>query len=229
MGVGRQSIGAGRQSMGGRSSIGGRSSMGGRSSLGGSKSSRRSSIHANATGTSDPRPMSDKTYKAQCIRNLIEFLTQNGYNGTQLSPKILSAPSNKDFIRIFQFVYSFVDPNYNWGDSKPEDEIPQLFKMVGYPFTVNKSAIFSSGSPHNWPKLLGALTWLVELATVRNCLHVVPSARGSPVYTRRFSSALCADAKRSGLEPAAGFKAVTTCLTLSRPTVPGAVSAGGQH
>ena len=157
---GRQSLGMGRD----RTSFGGRPSMGGRSSLGGSMS-RRSSVHANASGTSDPRPLSDKAYKSQSVRGLIQFLTENGYTASQLSPKQLSAPSNKDFIRIFQFIYSFIDPNYNWGKSKAEDEIPQLFKTLGYPFTINKSAIFSCGSPHNWPKLLGALTWLIELAT----------------------------------------------------------------
>jgi SMC interacting uncharacterized protein involved in chromosome segregation len=144
-------------------------------------------------------------YRTDSIRNLITFLTENGYN-QPLSPKLLTAPTNKDFISIFQvafrvpytnlkhdvlfsnfffssftiqsififdilqsiilqFLYKKIDPNYLFSD-KLEDEIPLLFKQLRYPYAVQKSAIFSCGSPHNWPKLLGALVWLVELANM---------------------------------------------------------------
>jgi kinetochore protein NDC80 len=176
--MGRSSVGMGRASIGrtsmgmgmGRTSMGvarrqsvasSRQSFGGRPSLG----SRRSSIHGSATGTSDPRPLSDKAYRANCIRSLIQFLTENGYDAP-LSPKLLSAPSTKDFIRIFQFIYAQFDPSYPWDRMKAEDDIPLILKNIGYPFPVKKSAIFACGSQHNWPKLLGALTWMIEAASV---------------------------------------------------------------
>eukprot|EP00050_Salpingoeca_kvevrii_P003293 m.220652 g.220652 ORF g.220652 m.220652 type:complete len:606 (+) comp10803_c0_seq1:147-1964(+) len=165
----RKSLGGGRQSFGGglsRQSIGGRQSIGaslGRPSLGGGRQSigRRSSIHANSTGTSDPRPLSDKAYKNASCRKLIEFLASSGYPHS-ISPKMLTAPSNKDFVQIFQFLYNAIDPNYDFGQEKPEDQVPTLLKHLGYPFTINRSAIFSCGSSHTWPKLLGALTWMVD-------------------------------------------------------------------
>lgn len=162
--VGRASMGMGRTSMGAarrQSVASSRQSFGGRPSLG----SRRSSIHGSATGTSDPRPLSDKAYRANCIRSLIQFLTENGYDAP-LSPKLLSAPSTKDFIRIFQFIYAQFDPSYPWDRMKAEDDIPLILKSIGYPFPVKKSAIFACGSQHNWPKLLGALTWMIEAASV---------------------------------------------------------------
>lgn len=134
----------------------------GRASLGRQSLGRQSSV--GTTAVSDPRPMGDKGFRHDCIRDLITFLTENGYN-QPLSPKLLTAPTNKDFIRIFQFLYHQIDPNYAFSD-KAEDEIPVLFKQLRYPYAVQKSAIFSCGSPHNWPKLLAALVWLVELATV---------------------------------------------------------------
>lgn len=32
-----------------------------------------------------------------------------------------------------------------------------------YPFQISKSNLTAVGSPHTWPSLLAALTWLVEL------------------------------------------------------------------
>eukprot|EP00730_Choanoeca_flexa_P010327 TRINITY_DN17502_c0_g1_i1.p1 TRINITY_DN17502_c0_g1~~TRINITY_DN17502_c0_g1_i1.p1 ORF type:complete len:626 (+),score=201.43 TRINITY_DN17502_c0_g1_i1:32-1879(+) len=155
----RSSIG--RQSMGGPSF--GRASIGSRASLGGRRmSGRRSSIHGSATGTSDPRPLSEKQWKIEATRKLIEFLSNRGYPGA-LSKKLLEAPSIKVFSKIFTFIYETLNPNYEPGATKPEDEIPAIFKSLNYPYPIKKSAIFACGSSHNWPKLLGALIWLVDV------------------------------------------------------------------
>jgi kinetochore protein NDC80 len=133
-------------------------------------SGRRSSIHGSATGTTDPRPLSEKAWKNDAIRKLIGFLTMNGFQNA-VSPKTLSAPSIKDFTCIFAFIYKKMDINYKQGTAKPEDEIPAILKSLGYPYPIKKSAIFACGSSHNWPKLLGALTWMVEVVEV--CSHFV--------------------------------------------------------
>ena len=163
-GGGRPSLGgaSGRASMGGRQSLGGnlgRQSLGGTGSMAGGRQSlgRRSSIHASATGSSDPRPLSDKTYRTESIRRLIQFLTENGYNAA-ISPKILNAPSNKDFVRMFEFLYSHIDRNFA-GTDKAEDEIPAMLKMLGYPYTVNKSAILLLRLP-------------AQLAKAARCAHM---------------------------------------------------------
>ena len=56
---------------------------------------------------------------------------------------------------------TFVDPKYKVGN-KIEEEIPRIFKLHGYPFSISKSSMFAVGSPHTWPTLLAALTWLRE-------------------------------------------------------------------
>ena len=43
-----------------------------------------------------------------------------------------------------------------------EDEIAMNFKAMGYPFAVSKTALVAAGSPHTWPTLLAALTWLMK-------------------------------------------------------------------
>lgn len=42
-------------------------------------------------------------------------------------------------------------------------QVPMFFKRLNYPFQISKSALFAVGSPHSWPGVLAALTWLVEL------------------------------------------------------------------
>lgn len=185
MGSTRQSIAHGdsRTSLVGRQD---RASMG-RSSVG--STSRRSSIHSTVTAVSDPRPLSDPGFRNACIRNLIQYLTANGY-GHPISPKLMTSPSDKDFFRIFQFLYHKVDPNFKFetttggnprdfrksmggrADSVKNNEtmveqIPILMKTLGYPFKINRSAVISCGSHSNWPKMLGALHFLLDIVTVQ--------------------------------------------------------------
>jgi kinetochore protein NDC80 len=55
-----------------------------------------------------------------------------------------------------------VDPAFQDGTMKLEDEVAMNFKALGYPFPVSKTALVAAGSPHTWPGLLAALHWLME-------------------------------------------------------------------
>ncbi len=46
---------------------------------------------------------------------------------------------------------------------KFEDDVAMMFKTLGYPFNISKTALVAAGSPHTWPSLLLAITWLIEL------------------------------------------------------------------
>ncbi|KAM9320413.1 kinetochore protein NDC80 homolog [Gastrophryne carolinensis] len=109
----------------------------------------------------DPRPLHDKAFIQQCIRQLCEFLNENGYSQT-LTVKSLQGPSTKDFLKIFAFIYSFICPNYEIPDSKFEEEIPRIFKELGYPFALSKSSMYTVGAPHTWPQIVAALVWLID-------------------------------------------------------------------
>ena len=135
-----------------------RSSAYGKQSLGGSSQS-------NLIGK-DPRPIREKSFQLNCIKNLIGFLAKSGYD-KPISQKILTAPSTKDFQQIFKFLYSNIDPTYEFG-KKFEDEVPSLLKGIRYPFAgdISKSSLLAVGSIHAWPSLLAMLNWIVELITV---------------------------------------------------------------
>ncbi|XP_073524792.1 kinetochore protein NDC80 homolog [Phyllobates terribilis] len=109
----------------------------------------------------DPRPLHDKSFIQQCIRQLFEFLNENSYSQT-LTVKSLQGPSTKDFLKIFAFIYSFICPNYEIPDSKFEEEIPRVFKELGYPFGLSKSSMYTVGAPHTWPQIVAALVWLID-------------------------------------------------------------------
>ncbi|XP_028433850.1 LOW QUALITY PROTEIN: kinetochore protein NDC80 homolog [Perca flavescens] len=109
----------------------------------------------------DTRPLHDKSYVQQCIRQLHEFLTEQGYPGT-LSAKTLQSPSTKEFVKVFEFVYRQLDPNFEMPNLKVEEEVPAMLKALRYPFVLSKSSMYSVGAPHTWPQALGALMWLID-------------------------------------------------------------------
>eukprot|EP00897_Mesotaenium_endlicherianum_P005743 jgi/Mesen1/5197/ME000258S04289 len=136
---------------------------------------RRSSMYNKTPQiVSDPRPLSDKGYQQTCIRTLITYLTQHGYDHA-ISPKLLTTPTSKEFTHIVQFLFKKMDPNIKFA-GKIEDDVPLLFKRLSYPFQISKSALYAVGSPHTWPGLLAALTWLVELLVYEEAAEQVKEA-----------------------------------------------------
>jgi len=123
---------------------------------------RRSSVFTNKVGLKvDPRPLSDKSYLNDCVRNLIYFLSTHGYDQA-ISPKTLTTPTSKEFQSILLFLLRKIDPYFEF-EKKFEEELPALFKTLKYPFTISKSTLYAVGSPHTWPTLLGLLVWITDL------------------------------------------------------------------
>ncbi|KAK6302873.1 hypothetical protein J4Q44_G00272280 [Coregonus suidteri] len=125
----------------------------------------RDSAFGGADKVKDPRPLHDKAFVQQCIRQLCEFLIEKGFPGI-VSVKSLQGPSTKEFLRIFEFLYCLIDPTFQMPTSKVEEEVPRILKDLGYPFPLSKSSMFSVGAPHTWPQVLGALIWLIDTLKV---------------------------------------------------------------
>ncbi|KAH9551779.1 hypothetical protein CY35_09G030300 [Sphagnum magellanicum] len=123
---------------------------------------RRSSMHGKVSQLRvDSRPINEKSFQHDCIRKLTAYLTTHGYN-VAISTKLLAAPSSKEVLNIVQFLFHQLDPNFKFS-AKLEEDVPLMFKRVGYPSQISKSALYAAGSPHTWPGLLAALAWLVDL------------------------------------------------------------------
>eukprot|EP01134_Creolimax_fragrantissima_P001334 CFRG1334T1 len=137
--------------------------------------SRRSSIYGERTTFKDTRPLGDKEYRKQCCAAMFRYLTANGYSHP-MSLKLLTAPMMRDFLRIFQFLYSQLDQQYKFPENKTEKAIPEviiLMKGVRYPFAIKQSSLLAF-TPMEWPSLLGALHWLVELCTYSQGIGPTP-------------------------------------------------------
>ncbi|KAM4616789.1 kinetochore protein NDC80 homolog [Polymixia lowei] len=113
----------------------------------------------------DVRPLHDKAFVQQYIRQLCEFLSENGFPGS-VSIKTLQSPSTKEFLKIFEFIYSQLEPTFKMPTSKVEEEVPRILKDLGYPFALSKSNMYSVGAPHTWPQVLGALIWLIDTVKI---------------------------------------------------------------
>ncbi|KAM8759559.1 kinetochore protein NDC80 homolog isoform 1-T1 [Acanthopagrus schlegelii] len=114
----------------------------------------------------DARPLHDKSYVQQCIRQLHEFLNEQGYPGT-LSSKTLQSPSTKEFVKMFEFIYRQLDPTFEMPNSKVEEEVPAILKALRYPFVLSKCSMYSVGAPHTWPQALAALMWLIDNVKIK--------------------------------------------------------------
>lgn len=144
---------------------------GGRENLYSSSPSRRKSMHSDhrrhssvpqpALVKQDPRPMTDKGYQNTCVKQLMDYLVKSDYP-YHITHKTLSRPSGKDFCNIVTFLLRRIDPSFQNGTMKLEDEVAMNFKAMGYPYPISKTALVAAGSPHTWPALLAALTWLME-------------------------------------------------------------------
>lgn len=122
---------------------------------------RSSAFGKSGTAKADPRPLNDKNFFNSCIRTIITYASMHAYP-YPLSPKILTSPTGKDFMQLAFWLFQRFDPTLKTF-GKVEDEVPLFFKRLNYPFQISKSALFAVGSPHSWPSVLAALSWLVEL------------------------------------------------------------------
>jgi hypothetical protein len=89
----------------------------------------------------DPRPISDKEYMKTSIHSVINYLTEHHYD-RPIAPRVLSSPTTKDFVHILSFLLKAIDPNFKFG-GKFEEEVPVIFKSLGYKITINKGPLQS--------------------------------------------------------------------------------------
>uniref|UniRef100_A0A8C5H921 Kinetochore protein NDC80 n=1 Tax=Gouania willdenowi TaxID=441366 RepID=A0A8C5H921_GOUWI len=93
----------------------------------------------------DTRPLHDKSFVQQCIRQLHEFLTEQGF------PGIPHCFYKCETMLMMLLVCGVL--------------------FWRYPFVLSKSSMYSVGAPHTWPQALGALMWLIDAVKVNWSLH----------------------------------------------------------
>ena len=109
----------------------------------------------------DPRPLFDKNYISNCIRDIVFFLSKKGYD-VNFGQNPLRSPVSKDFFNILSFLLNQFDKHFDF-KKRIEETYTLILKEISYPFTLPKGTRYIIGSPHLWPNLLACLKWLVEL------------------------------------------------------------------
>ena len=117
----------------------------------------------------DSRPLTDKTYQRDQTVKLLDFLRANGYGNMALTTKNFPL-SGKEFVNIFNFLYSFLDPATVNRPVIPtvkfEETVVKIMKDLHYPGNIAKSNFVALGSSHAWPTVLGTLEYLLNLAKI---------------------------------------------------------------
>ncbi|KAL8432277.1 hypothetical protein Efla_000861 [Eimeria flavescens] len=99
---------------------------------------------------------------------IFRFLTFSDFPGP-LSAKALSSPQRSLLIDIWSHLFRrCFDDSVKLTTENVNDEVPRLFKEIGYPFPISKSAMLAPGTGHQWPHHLAALSWLCELLIYEN-------------------------------------------------------------
>jgi len=120
-----------------------------------------------ASGVKDTRPLGDKMFQQKNIRKILDFLRLNAYTNNSLTSKHFPL-SSKEFVNVFNFMYSFIDPSNHSALplSRFEEEVIRLLKSLHYPGNLSKSNFVTMGSLHSWPTVLGSLSFICDLATI---------------------------------------------------------------
>lgn len=66
-----------------------------------------------------------------CPLLILQFLSDNAFPGT-ITVKSLQSPSTKEFLKIFEFILSLLDPTFQMPTAKVEEEVPRIFRDLGY-------------------------------------------------------------------------------------------------
>ena len=118
----------------------------------------------------DTRNLQDKKVQQELTRRLLDFLRQHKYPSALTSKDF--PPSSKEFVHIFNFLYSIIDVRNPAiiGMTKNEDDVIKTMKTLHYPGMMSKSH-FKTIVPHNWPLVLGVLSYLCDVATIFRYVH----------------------------------------------------------
>merc|ERR1719235_413112 len=125
----------------------------------------------NRGAVKDSRQIHDKSLQIQWIRDILYFVSANGFEG-DLREKDLRSPTRNNFYDLMGFLLQLIyqvkaiDPKR----AATEEEVLKVFRQFRYPYVLNKSFLTAIGAPGTWPQLLAALHWLVRVIEVAQSL-----------------------------------------------------------
>jgi len=131
---------------------------------------KRSSIYGRSSISSkhnkENRPLNDRDWQKDVVRDLVGFCINNGYQNAALSTKDFHPINTTTFRSVIEFLYGFLVPSFSLPPPKvtPVHEIlTEILKKMNYPGTVSKSHFQTLGGP-SWGAIVGVLHFFLQLA-----------------------------------------------------------------
>eukprot|EP00088_Acartia_fossae_P025316 TRINITY_DN2613_c0_g1_i1.p1 TRINITY_DN2613_c0_g1~~TRINITY_DN2613_c0_g1_i1.p1 ORF type:complete len:651 (+),score=187.95 TRINITY_DN2613_c0_g1_i1:40-1992(+) len=140
-----------------------------KSNFGVDSSARRISTMGPARGWKETRPLTEKPYQKEQIRKLLDFLRSKRYRNENMTSKHFPL-SSKDFVEVFNFLYSFLNPQKPdiLPNTKFEEKAIHVLKNeLNYPGQLNRTHLITMGTMHSWPTILGCLLYIFEMVKRR--------------------------------------------------------------
>ncbi|XP_046656188.1 kinetochore protein NDC80 homolog isoform X1 [Daphnia pulicaria] len=122
------------------------------------------------TGAAKPylketRNLSDKNCVLEMAKNVARFLNDSGFPES-VTHKEIQKIDKQSFMKYFNYIFQFIDHNYQLAPRFNEDELIKNMKDLGYCGTLAKSALVSIGALHSTSQIAGLLSWLCDLIRV---------------------------------------------------------------
>ncbi|KAF8821214.1 HEC/Ndc80p family protein [Cardiosporidium cionae] len=110
----------------------------------------------------DQRNIPPELIKKEGMKILMRFLSWQEYPDA-ISMADLQSPSRSLLISLWDFILKRVDKSIEIDTKNANEEVPRIFKELGYPLTISKSSMVAPGTGQQWSHHLAALCWLCEL------------------------------------------------------------------
>ncbi|XP_024878286.1 kinetochore protein NDC80 homolog [Temnothorax curvispinosus] len=136
-------------------------------SIGRSPSGDRASTIGAKGPRKDTRPLADKVYQMDLLKEIDKFFEINQCSTMLNSNGSLKPITLKMFVEVSSFLLKYFDVKHTLTMANYIDELPKCAKKLHYPGVMNKSWLKTANAMHSWPYVLGWIGWLVEAYKVR--------------------------------------------------------------
>ncbi|CDR95794.1 Kinetochore protein NDC80 homolog [Babesia bigemina] len=102
------------------------------------------------------------TNKRECVQCILAFLAARDFHPCT-AKELLRSPPLQTLLDIWNFLFSYIDPNAHITKENMAVEVPKFFKEFGYPHIMKTSHLRTPTADHQWEANLVALSWLCKL------------------------------------------------------------------
>ena len=120
----------------------------------------------------DIRPLTDAAFHRECRAKMFEFLTVSDYP-YEITQQALNKPSMAEITRIFEFLFSYFQPNVeikNGPKTSIDVVVPKMLTDLNYPYQLKRSDLTSLSGGRQLGAVFDAICYLIDIISYTNNL-----------------------------------------------------------